>query len=86
MVAVSSGATTAMPHTALTALTPAMVAPGTSLQVTQPLSGVTFTLPTITTLPSDGTMDQRRNWWHIEEVRCMYIPFNFFLLRTESLS
>ena len=67
VVTVSSAAT-AIPVTPLTPLTPAMVTTGTPLQVTQALSGVTFALPTLTAIPTDASLDQRRNWWHIEEV------------------
>lgn len=71
LVAVSSGVTSAVPpHTPATPLTPMMSpCPPAMTQAIRPENQtITVTLPVTPLATADGIADQRRHWWHIEEV------------------
>lgn len=58
------------PHTPATPLTPMIsTCPSALTQAVQPNSQtITVTLPVTPLATTDGITDQRRHWWHIEEV------------------
>ena len=59
------------PHTPATPLTPMMSpCPATLNQAVRPgeAQTITVTLPVTPLATADGIADQRRHWWHIEEV------------------
>lgn len=71
LVAVSSGVTSAVPpHTPATPLTPMMSpCPPAMTQAIRPENQtITVTLPVTPLATTDGIADQRRHWWHIEEM------------------
>ena len=74
-MAVSSCVTSVVPpHTLATPLTPMMTTcPPAMTQAVRPeTQTITVTLPLTPLATADGIADQRRHWWHIEEVK---IPF-----------
>ena len=68
----TSAVTSAVPpHTPATPLTPMMsTCPATLNQAVRPgePQTITVTLPVTPLATADGIADQRRHWWHIEEV------------------
>lgn len=60
------------PHTPATPLTPMMSpCPPVMTQAVRPeAQTITVTLPVTPLATTDGMADQRRHWWHIEEVNC----------------
>ena len=72
LVTVTSAVTSVVPpHTPATPLTPMMSpCPATLNQAVRPgeAQTITVTLPVTPLATADGIADQRRHWWHIEEV------------------
>lgn len=71
LVTVSSCVTSVVPpHTPATPLTPMMTTcpPAMSQAVRPESQTITVTLPITPLVSADGMADQRRHWWHIEEM------------------